>query len=111
MSADAELEKLPLLAAEEVLRTLYGDDFKGCTVNPETIANIIREAINPTLAKDRGLRDMYEKVIEAIHRLSTPPPSDQITDPSTLRSLLGERLDAIHSITVQTRDATDKLKG
>ena len=109
MSPDAQLQKLPTLVAEEVLRTIYGDDFKGCTVSPETIANIVRDAITPATAKQQGLVDMYEKVVQAIHLLSTPPDMNKVADPSALRSLLGERLDAIHAITTQTIDTTGRL--
>jgi len=109
MSANAQTEKLALLTAEEILRTIYGDDFAGCTVRPETIAKIIQEAINPSLAQDQALVELYEKVVQGIHLLSTPPDASKVADPDALRSLLGERLDAIHSITTQTIGATDRL--
>ena len=41
MSTNAQPDKLALLAAEEVLRTIYGDDLKGCPVKLERIASII----------------------------------------------------------------------
>src|SRR5437763_10125451 len=110
MSANAQLERLALLVAEEVLRTIYGDDFTGCTVSPETIANVIREAINQRAAKDQALLDLYEKVVQGIHVLSTPPEAGKVTDPNALRSLLGERLDAIHAITTQTQGTTGPIK-
>src|SRR5713226_938313 len=106
MSADAQIEKLPLLVAEEILRTIYGDDFKGCTISPETVASIVREAINPIVAKDNGLLDLYEKVVQGVHLLSTPPDISKVTDPNALRSLLSERLDAINAITTQTIGTT-----
>ncbi len=99
-----------MLVAEEVLRTLYGDDFKGCTVSPETIANIIREAIDQRAAKDKALLDLYEKVVQGIKVLSTPPDVSKVADPQALRTLLGERLDAIHAITTQTIGTTNGLK-
>ena len=57
-----------MLVAEEVLRTRYGDDFKGCTVNPETVARIIRVAIDQRAAKDQALLDVYEKVVQGINQ-------------------------------------------
>jgi hypothetical protein len=110
MSANAEAEKLPMLVAEEVLRTIYGDDFQGCKTNPEVIAVIIREAISPILAKDQGFFDLYEKVLQAIQLLSTPPDISKVNTPEALRSLLSERLDAIHAITKETLAATNRLK-
>ena len=96
--------------AEEILRTIYGDDFKGCAVSPETIAKLIQEAATQRSAKDQGVLELYEKVVEGIHLLSTPPDPSKMTDPHVLRSLLGERLDAIHAITSQTIGATGRLK-
>ena len=110
MSANAQPEGLAMLVAEEVLRTIYGDDFQGCTVSPETIAGIVREAISQCGAKDKALVDMYEKVVQGIHRLSTPPDLSQVADANVLRSLLSERLDAIHTITTQTIGTTGRLK-
>jgi len=110
MSADAQPEKLALAVAEEVLRTIYGDDFTGCTVRPETIAPIILEAITQSATKDKALLDLYEKVVEGIDLLSTPPKASKVADANALRSLLGERLDAIHVITTQTIGATGRLK-
>jgi hypothetical protein len=109
MGADAQLDKLAMLAAEEVLRTIYGDDFTGCNVRPETVAGIIREVITQRAAKDRGLMECYEKVVEGVHLLSTPPDISKVADPNALRSLLSERLDAIHAITTQTIETTGRL--
>ena|SRR5437899_2676232 len=110
MNVNAQTEKLAMLVAEEVLQTLYGDDLRGCTVNPETIANIISQAIKQSAAKDQALLDLYQKVVESIDRISTPPQASDVADPDALRRLLSERLDAIHSITTQTRNATGGLQ-
>ncbi len=109
MSANAQPDKFAMLAAEEVLRSIYGDDFQGCTANPETIANIIQEVMKSVLARNQSLLQMHAKVLEAIHRLSTPPDISQVTDPAALRSMLSERLDAINSITTQTIEATRRF--
>ena len=62
---------------------------------------------------DKTLRlccEMYEKLVEAIDLLSTPPASDKVPGPYELRSLLGERLDAIHTLAQKTKKTTDSLK-
>jgi len=109
MNGNAQPEGLALLVAEEVLRTIYGDDFKGCTVSPDAIARIIREAICQSTAKEQAVIGMYEKVVQAIHRLSTPPDVSNVADPKALDALLSERLDAIHNITTQTIGTTERL--
>jgi hypothetical protein len=53
---------------------------------------------------------MYEKLVEALDLLSTPPDPGAVTGPDQLRSLLGDRLDAIHSLTQRTQKATESLK-
>ena|SRR5438552_2375028 len=110
MNGNADTDRLAMLVAEEVLQVLYGDDLTGCTANPETIARIIRQAIQQSVAKDQALLQLYEKVVQGIDLLSTPPDASRVADPDALRSLLSERLDAIHSITTQTRSATGGLK-
>lgn len=110
MSEDARLDKLAILAAEEVLQTIYGDDFQGCTVSPTKIAKIIKEVLSADAAKDRSLLELYAKVVEGIHLLSTPPDASKVPDPAALKSLLSERLDDIHTITTQTTEATRRLE-
>jgi hypothetical protein len=102
MSSDAQPDKLSLSMAEEVLRTIYGDDLKGCTVTLDQIAGVLRETLLRKQGPTRELLELYDKVIEAIHILSTPPEAGKVSDPNELRSLLGQRLDAIHAITKKT---------
>ena len=109
MSENAQLEKLAMHVAEQVLRTIYGDDYKGCTTNPESIAKVVCEALKPFATKQASLLFMYEKVVEGIHLLSTPPDISKVPDPSALRSVLGERLDAIRAITTQAIETTSRL--
>ncbi len=96
--------------AEEILRTIYGDDFKGCTVRLETIADLIDEAAKGQRAQCTELIELYEKVVEGIDLLSTPPEGSKLTDPNELRNLLSERLDAIHAITTRTMETTARAK-
>lgn len=110
MSANAQPDRVTLLIAEEVLRAIYGDDLKGCTVSLEQIAQVISNALQQREAQTRGLLDVYEKVIEALHVLSKPPDASKIADPNELRSLLTERLDAIHLLTTRTIETILPLK-
>lgn len=109
MSANAERDKLSLSTAEEVLRTIYGDDLKGCRVTLDSIAGIIANAVHQA-ANEKELVELYEKVIEAVYLLSTPPDSSQVTDSKQLELLLSERLDAIRTVTTKTTEAVSRLK-
>ena len=90
--------------AEEVLRSIYGDDYKGCTVSPDQIAAVILGGLARHQGREGELLELYEKVIEAVDLLSKPPEAGKIADPAELRVLLSERLDAIHTVTQKTRD-------
>ena len=90
-------------AAEEILRTIYGDDYKGCTVSLDQITAIIHSGWQQNRNRESELLELYEKVIEAIDLLSKPPEVSKITDPAELRVLLSERLDAIRTVTQKTR--------
>jgi hypothetical protein len=110
MSANEQPDKLALQTAEEILRTIYGDDFAGCTVSLEKIAGIIDQASQAQHQANHELLGLYEKLVEALHLLSTPPDASKITDPNELRTLLSERLDAIHALTTKTMDTTARAK-
>jgi hypothetical protein len=99
MSADAQPDKLSRLVAEEVLRTIYGDDFAGCKVSLDDVATVVHDAMLQRAAQDRAIVETYEAVIVSLHQLSTPPEAAKVTSPDELRTLLGQRLDAIRAIT------------
>jgi len=109
MSADPAPDGPAMIAAEEVLRTLYGDDLKGCPVKLEMIAAIIQDVITPDDAKVHELLSLYEKLVEALHLLSTPPENAKLLAADELRSLLGDRLDAIQALTAKTIETTAGL--
>jgi len=111
MSKSGEPDKVAAYLAEEVLRRIYGDDFKGCQVQPAQIAAVIAEGLKPERAKSRELIELYEKVVEAIDLLSTPPDSKEMKDPNEVRTLLGERLDCIHAVTTRTIKTTTAAPG
>jgi hypothetical protein len=110
MSGQSPPDKLANLTAEEILRTIFGDDLKGCNVTLDSIASIIRETLQQRSEEDRDLIEMYEKLVEALDLLSTPPQTDKVPGPDELRTLLGERLDTIHTLTQKTKKATASLK-
>jgi hypothetical protein len=96
--------------AEEVLRVIYGDDYKGCNVSPLAIATAIQSGLQTHETSHQDLIELYEKVVEAVHLLSTPPDAAKVTDPTELRALLGQRLDGIHAITAKTIQTTDLVR-
>src|SRR5258706_2714073 len=110
MSANGSPDKRALQAAEDVLRTIYGDDFKGCTVSLEQIAGIIGDSVRQTDPQTHELLELYEKLVEAIHLLSTPPEADKVADPGKLSALLSERLDAIYTLATKTMETTSLVK-
>lgn len=105
-----EADPLATHAAEEILRAIYGDDLKGCPVTLDQIAAPIQQALAQKAAGAKELLDVYDKVVEAIHLLSIPPENAKSLDANALRSLLGERLDMIHTVTQRTIDTTKLLK-
>ena len=103
MSTPAQPDPLAFMTAEDILRTIYGDDLKGCTVTLDSIAAVIDRALKQTAARNGECgSELYEKVVEAMHILSTPPDKTKITDPNEIQPLLTQRLDAIHAITTKT---------
>jgi hypothetical protein len=110
MSTNGPPDKRALQAAEEILRTIYGDDFKGCTVSLEQIAGLITESSRPHEVQTRELLELYEKLVEAIHLLSTPPDASKVAAPAELSALLSERLDAIYALATKTIETTSLVK-
>lgn len=104
MDGNAQPSPHALATAEQVLRAIYGDDLHGCRVSLESIGRIIHDAADQQGTKE--LLDLYEKLVEAIHLLSTAPSAGQVADPKDLQALLGERLDAIHALTSKTLQTT-----
>jgi hypothetical protein len=106
----ASPEKLAVSVAEEILRMLYGDDYKGCTIDPAAIAAVIQEGYDHQQIQSKELLGLYQKVVEAIHLLSTPPDITAVKNPDELRSLLSQRLDGIHAITTKTQTTTTLIR-
>ena len=110
MSGNSSPDNLSAFLAEEILRTIYGDDYRGCTVTPDQIAKVIQKGLAERRSRADDLLELYEKVVEAIDLLSTPPDVSKVTDPEQLRALLSERLDGIHAVTAKTIHTTALLR-
>jgi hypothetical protein len=108
MNKETGPDVLALATAEEVLRKIYGDDLQGCTVTLDEIGRIIQQGAEPRGISE--LMDLYGKLVEAIHLLSTPPDRNVITDPTQLRDLLSQRLDAIHDLTTKALNTITVFK-
>ena len=109
--SNAQPAPLAFVTAEDILRAIYGDDLKGCTVTLDSIAIIIDRALKQTAARNGEWLELYEKVVEAMHILSTPPDKAKVTDPAELQGLLTQRLDAIHSVTTKTIQTLATVSG
>jgi len=110
MSTNGQPDKLASFLAEEVLRAIYGDDYKGCSTSPDQLASVIQNGLQRQQSQSGDLLELYEKVVEAINLLSTPPDVSKITDPDQLRALLSERLDGIHAVTTKTIQTTAMVR-
>ena len=92
-------------AAEQILQAIYGDDFIGCTISVDKVAGIIDLAIKGETQTTHELVDVLNKVVEAVHVLSTPPTPAEVKDTKQLQEVLGKRLDAIREISTKTLSA------
>jgi hypothetical protein len=111
MSSDAQLHDLANAVAEEILRTIFGDDFTGCHVSLESIAAIVYDGLVGRAAADRELLELYEKAHEALRLLATPPVDGHALAPPELQSLLGDRLDAVRHLMDKIIATTATVKG
>ena len=107
----AQPAPLAFVTAEDILRTIYGDDLTGCTVSLDAIAQIIDRSLTQTAARNGEWLELYEKVVEAVHILTTPPDKTKVTDPTELQALLTQRLDAIHAVTTKTIQTLATVRG
>ena len=111
MSSTEQPEPLAFITAEEILRAIYGDDLTGCTVTLDSIAGIIDPSLKQTAARNGEWLELYEKVVEAVHLLSTPPDKTKVTEPAELQALLTQRLDAINTVTSKTIQTLAIVRG
>src|SRR5579862_1267797 len=111
MSSNSQPGGLAFATAEEVLRVIYGDDLKGCTVSLDSIAGIIDQSMKQSTARQGEWLELYDKVVEAVHLLSTPPDKSKVTEPGELQTLLTHRLDGIHMVTTKTIETLESVRG
>jgi hypothetical protein len=105
-SPDSEMPKAASVAAEEILRIIYGDDLEGCTVSLDRITEVISMAMAGQAQFDRAIAELNEKAYEAIRLLSTPPAHGPPLNADELRSLLSDRLDKIQNLATKVIAAT-----
>lgn len=86
-------------AAQEILRVIYGEDLEGCAVRPERIASIVVQALSQHPLPATELFELYEKGMEAVHLLASPPMDGEPIAPEDLPGLLSGRLDTIRNLT------------
>src|SRR5262245_25862341 len=110
MSGETKPGPLAMAAAEEILQCIYGDDLRGCTVSLESVASIVESALRRRSADDAVLLELYEKLVEAVQLLSTPPEKGSVTEADKLRALLGDRLDTIRDLISKTIETTGRFK-
>lgn len=107
MALEVHRERIATAAAEEILRLIYGDDLEGCTVRLDSISTVIETALEEYGNMDAELTELQAKALEAIQLLSTPPPDGNALSAEELRSLLGERLDKIRTLSTRVVQATN----
>ena len=110
MDSDHATQTAARAAAEEILRIIYGDDLKGCSVSLDRITEVISSAMTGQAQVDRAIAELNDKAYEAIRLLSTPPANGQSLNPDELRSLLGDRLDKIQAVAQKVIAATKAQK-
>jgi len=103
-------DKLASLTADAILQLIYGDDLAGCKVSPDSVATLVGEALKQKDRQSTELLNLYSKVAEAVHILSTPPDATKVTNPAELHDLLSDRLDRIHTIAKKTMETTALFK-
>ncbi|HEV2804968.1 MAG TPA: hypothetical protein VGW57_08575 [Chthoniobacterales bacterium] len=110
MDSDHPTQKAARAAAEEILRIIYGDDLAGCTVSLDRITEVIAGAMTGQGQVDRAIAELNDKAYEAIRLLSTPPADGASLNADELRSLLGDRLDKIQTLSNKVIAATKAEK-
>jgi len=110
MNSAPQPDPIALQLAEDILRHIYGEDLKGCTVSLESVASIITGGISQQQRGANELLDLYEKLVEAIHLLSNPPETGKISDPAEWQTFLSQRLDSIHALTTKAMETTARVR-
>src|SRR6267154_1620856 len=110
MNSAPQPDPIALQLAEDVLRHIYGEDLKGCTVSLESVASIITRGISQQQRGASDLLNLYEKLVEALHLLSSPPDGGKTSDPAEWQKFLSQRLDSIHALTTKAMETTARIR-
>ncbi len=108
--SEAQPDRVSRLVAEQILATIFGDDLSGCPVSLDQVAIVVHEALQQRAEQDAKLIDLFKTVTSSILQVATPPESAKSAGPDELRSLLGERMDAIRSIALKTLDTITRIE-
>ena len=108
--SEGQPDRISRLVAEEVLAVIFGEDLSGCPVSLDQVAAPIHEALEERARQDGKLIELLNTVVSSILQVATPPESARQAGPDELRSLLGERLDAIRAITLKTLETTARIQ-
>lgn len=87
--------------AAQVLRRVYGENPSEWKVSLNEIAAIIDQGLNDERREHRELVEIYQQAIEAVDLLAAPPLWPEGPQREQLRSLLSDRLEAIHRLAQQ----------
>ena len=108
--SEAQPDRVSRLVAEQILATIFGDDLSGCPVSLDEVAVIIHDALRQRAEQDAQLIELFKTVTSSILQIATPPESAKSAGPNELRSLLGERMDAVRSIALKTIDTITRIE-
>jgi len=96
--------------AVRVLRRIYGENPSDWKVSPNEIAAIIEKAVNDARQQQRELLEIYQEAIEAVDLLSKPPLWSEEPRREQLRSMLNDRLEAIHQLARRVAEASGQAQ-
>ena len=91
-------QALATRAAEEILRLVYGEDLQGCAVSVESIAQVVREAMNTEHETQASLLEAHEASVAAFLALTEPPAAEKVPTPAELQRVLSDRLDRVRHL-------------
>ena len=104
-------EKPALVAAEEILRAVYGEASNPAPASVEAVAEIVSLALRQQETRRRELLQLYEKVVESVQLLSTVMDGARVENPAELQALFNQRLEAIRVVTAKTIETAQLFKG
>ena len=95
--------------AVQVLRRICGDNPTEWNVSPNDITAIIEQGLDSERQQHRELLEIYQQAIEAVDLLSRPPLWPERPQEEQLRSMLSDRLQAIHELARRVTETTAGL--